>query len=213
MTEPRWLRRLLGYWCAEMLGFAPVIALYLSVAFCASCFDAFDRLWLFVFQFLIFELFASLFTAAAAFKLGDGITLGIGSGGRLLDARGRDAGLLLIGLVFVVVMPGILFAWTNEPAKALGMASVFLPRFLELWRVREQARPVARALGYSALSGPLFLLGVFALLMLLGAAANPDAPVDTSEGAQAFGILVAIYYVVVATFTSWMRLRVESWRT
>lgn len=213
MSNARWFGRLLRHWSAEMLGFSPLIALYLTVAFCGGCFDQYERDWLIIFQFLIFEVFACLFTAATAFKLGDGFELGKGHGRRLLSPGERDAVLLLLGFVLVGLMPGALFAWMREPARAVGMAILFLPRMLELWRVREQPKPVARALGYSALSGPLFLLGLATLLLLLGAGSEAGSSVGVTSGARFGGVLVATYYVVVATFTAWMRVRVEAWQT
>jgi hypothetical protein len=165
-----------------------------------------------LFQFMIFEISACLITASVAFKLGDGLKAGTAPSRRLLSPRERDVSLLLMGLVFVALMPGALFAWIRDPAKALGMASVFLPRMLELWRVREQPKPIARALGHSALSGPLFVLGFITLIMLLGAASASGTPAEVGAGARFAGVFIATYYVVVATFTAWMRLRVEAWQ-
>jgi hypothetical protein len=108
-------------------------------------------------------------------------------------------------------MPGALFAWSGEESFASSLAFVFLPRAIELWRVRDQPRPVARALAYSALAGPILVAGFFVLILLLGAAAPGDTP-EVSHAARGVGLFIVSYYVVVATFTAWMRVRVEIWR-
>lgn len=213
MAGTGWFGRFLRHWTAELLGFSPLVATYVALAACGRCFDQFERDWLIMFQFMIFETFACVITASAAFKLGEGFVIGSGASRRLLSPRERDACLLLVGLVLVGLMPGALFIWSGEQTWALGMASLFLPRMIELWRVREQPRPIARALGYSALSGPLLILGFIVIVMLLGAAAPAGGSDDVSSGARSAGVLVAIYYFTVATVTAWMRMRVEAWQT
>lgn len=183
-----------------------------AVGYCATCFDHFQRIWLLTFQFFALETFACLLAAAAAFGLGDGWKSGKGAARRLLTTRERDVALISFAVVLVALLPAGIFAMTGDHGKALGAGAVFLPRCLELWRVREQPRPVARAMGRAALSGPIFLVAAGALLTLMGAAAT-GATAETSMGARFGGMLVAIYYVVVATVTAWMRTRVEAWRT
>lgn len=210
VSDLRWLARFLRHWSIELVGFAPSIALYLSLAFCAACFDHFQRIWLLTFQFFALETFACLLAATAAFGLADGWKTGKDAARRLLTTHERDAALIGLGVVLVALLPGAVFAMTGDPAKAIGAGAVFLPRCVELWRVRDQPRPIARALGWSALSGPFFLGAAFVVILLLGAAA-PAPATEISFGARLGGGFVAIYYVVVATVTAWMRTRVEAW--
>jgi hypothetical protein len=210
VADVRWLARFLRHWSSELVGFAPSIALYLALAFCATCFDEFQRIWLLTFQFLALETFACLLTATAAFGLADGWKFRKGDKQRLLTTGERDFGLIGLALVLVVLLPCGIYAMTTDPGKALGAGAAFLPRCLELWRVRDRSRPVARALGWSALSGPIFLFSVLVLVVLL-AASTPGSAAETGSGAQVGGVFVALYYVIVATVTAWTRTRVEEW--
>jgi hypothetical protein len=211
MADARWGWRFARNSLVELVGFAPVIALYLALAFCAACFDHFQRVWLVTFQFLVLELFACAVVAVAAFGLADGWNTGKGSAQRLLTPRERDFGLIGLALVLVALLPAGVFALTDDGAKAAGAGALFLPRCLDLWRVREQPRPVVRALAWSALSGPALLLLLVVLAMLMGAAAAGATATEVSAGSRAGGVLIASYYVVVALIGAWLRTRVEAW--
>jgi hypothetical protein len=200
-----------GFWrvfARELLGFAPLIGLYLRLALQPGAFEPLQRTWLVGVQFPLIEVAAAALAAMTAFGLGRGLRVGRAGAERLASARERDLALIALGIATVVVLPLGAYGVLHDGTKALGIAGIFLPRALELWRIRDQSRPVARAVGFAAASGPA-LIGVLVLLaLLLGAA----APRHGSHDPPTVPLLIAAYYVWVAACSAWATARAEPWR-
>src|SRR5687768_13611613 len=200
-----------GFWGLfgrELVGFAPLIALYLRLAFQPQAFEPLQRTWLVGVQFPLVEVAAAALTAMTAFGLGRGFRVGHAGTGRLASARERDLALIALGIATVVVLPLGAYGVLHDATKALGIAGIFLPRALELWRIRDQSRPVARAVAFAAVSGPALIGALLLLVLLLGAA----APRQVSQDPPTVPLLIASYYVWVAACSAWATARAEPWR-
>jgi hypothetical protein len=196
----------------ELLGFAPAIVLYLSLALWPERYSDEDIGWLVGVQFFLFELPA----AFLAIVIGDALARGTrlpprpprwgepALPPRPLSPRERDAAVLLAGLAFVLGLPWVIYAVFDSPMRGLGVASAYLPRMLDAWRFRAQPAP-ARALMYSGYLSFAFCVVVIGAPLLLSAGGPVSA--GAVSGARTGGLFIAAYYATLALGTAWLYRR------
>jgi hypothetical protein len=196
----------------ELLGFAPAIVLYLSLAFWPERYSDEDIGWLVGVQFFLFELPA----AFLAIVIGGALARGThppprpprwgepAPPPRPLSPCERDAAVLLAGIAFVLGLPWVIYSVFDSPMRGLGVASAFLPRMLDAWRFRSQPAS-ARALMHGGYLSFAFCAVVIGVPLLLSA--GGPVSVGAVSGAHTGGLFIAAYYATLALGTAWLYRR------
>ena len=200
-------RQLLGRCLRELLGFAPVIAVYLSLTLWPARFSHLEAMWLLM-QFLFIELPAATLAIILGTALARGTAVPVRNSTtppRPVSARERDAAVMLAGVFLVVLMPTAIGYYLRDAFRGLVVASAVAPRVWDAWRFRADPRR-ALALAYSGwLALGFCFVAVGLVLVFFGGVGSTGG-----ESAEFGGGFAVAYYVVLALGTAWLYHRVDA---